>query len=189
MEQVPAYRGTMVSTIVRMVDDDAEVLHAIEQHLPKPVLQRMRSSSRLAWLPAEPFDQLKQAHFEHVGPEGYVAFWRRYMTQIAENPLFRSLLEGGKRIFGTTPAGVLKWTPKGWGLSTRGCGTFSADIALSAATLTLADASPSSRQLSTGYTSKGTLLGLCDLLSIEGTVDVDDSRMDEGRFVMHARWA
>lgn len=178
----------MVSTIVRMVDDDAEILEAIEQHLPKPVLQRMRTSTRLAWLPAEPFDQLKQAHFEHVGVEGYVAFWRRYMTEIAVNPLFRSLLEGGKRIFGATPAGVLKWMPRGWGLSTRGCGTFSTDIASTTATITLEDASLSSRQASTGYTSKGTILGLCDLLSIEGTVDVDDSRMEDGRFVMHARW-
>ena len=179
----------MVSTVVRMVDDDADVLRAVEEHLPKPLLQRMRGSTRLAWLPAEPFDQLKQAHFEHIGAQGYVAFWRRYMTQAVGNPLFRNLFEGGKRIFGATPSGVIKWMPKGWGLSTRGCGRFSADITKNTATLTLEDAPESSRQTSTGYTSKGTILGLCDLLSIEGTVEVDDSGMQDGRFVMHARWA
>lgn len=189
MAHEPAYRGTMVSTVVRMMDDDSEILEAVEQQLPQPILHRMRTSTRLAWLPAEPFDLLKQAHFEHVGLERYVAFWRRYMTQVAVNPLFRNLLEGGKRIFGGAPSGVIKWMPKGWGLSTRGCGTFSADITETTATLTLEDAPPSSRQSSTGHTSKGTILGLCDLLSIEGTVEVDDSGMNEGRFVMHARWA
>lgn len=178
----------MVSTVVRMVDEDAEVLRAIKEHLAPPALAHMRTATRLAWLPAAPFDQLKQVHFEHAGPEGYVAFWRRYMTQIADNPLFRNLLEGGKRIFGATPAGVIKWMPKGWGLSTRGCGTFHADLTETTATLTLEDAPPSSRHASTGYSSKGTILGLCDLLSIEGTVEVDDSRMREGKFVMHARW-
>ena len=178
----------MVSTIVRMVDDDTRLLAAIEQHLSKAVLQQMRSSTRLAWLPAAPFDKLKHIHFEHVGLEAYVEFWRRYMTQIAVNPLFRSLLEGGKRIFGATPGGVIKWMPKGWGLSTRGCGTFTAEITEGSATLTLENAPASSRHVSTGQGSKGTILGLCDLLSIEGAVEVDDSRMKEGRFVMHARW-
>jgi len=179
----------MVSTVVRMMDDDADVLEAIERHVPKPALHRMRASTRLAWLPAEPFDQLKQAHLEHVGLEHYVAFWRRYMTQVAGNPLFRNLLEGGKRIFGTAPSGVIKWMPKGWGLSTRACGSLCVDMTETTATLFLKDAAPSSRQTSTGHASKGTLLGLCDLLSIEATVEVDDSRMNDGRFVMHAHWA
>lgn len=179
----------MVSSIIRMLDEDADVLRAVEEHVPKPLLQQMRSCTRLAWLPAEPFDQLKQVHFEHIGAEGYVAFWRRYMTQAAVNPLFRNLYEGGKRIFGTTPGSVLKWMPKGWGLSTRACGRFSADVTETTATLILEDAPESSRQASTGHTSKGTILGLCDLLSIEGTVEIDDSGMHDGRFVMHARWA
>lgn len=178
----------MVSTVVRMVDEDGELRGVLEQHLSAPVLLRMRTAPRLAWVPAAPFDQLKQIHLEHLGLEGYVAFWREYMAQVAVNPLFRSLLEGGKRIFGTTPTGVIKWMPRGWGLSTRGCGSFHADLTETAATLTLEDAPPSSRHVSTGYSSMGTILGLCDLLSVEGTVEVDDSRMSEGRFVMHARW-
>ncbi len=185
----PAYRGTMVSAIIRMLDDDPASVRAIEQHLPKPVLQEMRASTRLAWVPAEPFDQLKQLHFEHLGVDRYVDFWRQYMTQIAVSPLFRNLLEGGKRIFGTTPAGLLKWMPKGWDLSTRACGRFRVDVAQTTATITLEDAPSSSQQASTGHASRGAILGLCDLLSIESTVDVDDSRMSEGRFVLHAHWS
>lgn len=187
-EEDPAYRGTMLKVVTARVDDDAPLCAEITKVVGKEAMARMRTATRLAWLPAEPFDLLKQTHYDRVGQDAYVEFWRRYMTSIAENPLFRSLLEGGKRIFGSSPAGVLKWMPKGWALSTRGCGTFETDFGDRHATLVLHGAPNSSRVRSTGHTSRGTILGLFDLLSIDGEVEVDDSRMDEGHFEMHARW-
>ncbi len=178
----------MVSNILRMVDEDASLLAAIQERVPEPSLRRMRSAPGLAWVPAEPFDRLKQIHFEHVGEDDYVAFWRQYTTQLAVSPLFRRLLEGGKRIFGATPSGVLKWVPRGWAVSTRDCGIPRIDVTETTASLTIEGAPQSSRQVSTGHTSRGSLLGLCDLLSIDATVTVDDSQMDAGRFIMDVRW-
>ncbi len=188
MADDPAYRGTMTRTIVQMVDADTDLLHTVQKVIDAPALQRMRISKSLAWLPAEPLDRLKQIHYDHAGQDAYVAFWRRYMTGIAENPLFRRLLEGGKRIFGNDPAGLLKWMPKGWALSTRGCGTFTVELGERRATLVLDGAPASTRQSSTGQTSRATILGVFDLLDVEGKVEVDDTRMNDGHFEMHARW-
>jgi hypothetical protein len=185
----PAYRGTMLKVVSQRVEQDPSLDAAVTEAAGKAEITRMRQASRLAWLPADPFDRLKQAHFEHVGQDAYVDFWRGYMTGVAENPLFRSLLDGGKRIFGNSPAGVLKWMPKGWALSTRGCGSFTTEFGECEATLVLHGAPPSSRVQSTGQTSRGTILGLFDLLSIDGEVEVDDTKMSDGHFEMHARWS
>ncbi len=186
----PAYRGTLVRTIIEMIDAQPPLRELIDSSVSRPDLQRMRSATRLAWLPAGPFDRLKETHFEHVGADAYEAFWRAHMTGVADIPLFRSLLESGRRIFGASPAGLIKWMPKGWALSTRGCGTFTVEFAADrgSASVVLADAHPSSRQTSTGHAAKATLQGMCEILSMEGTVELDDGRAKDGHFEMGVRW-
>jgi|GEM_PF-2394630 len=178
----------MVTTIMRLVDADPELSRVVAERVEQSALQSMRTAGRLAWVPAEPFDQLKQALFEYAGEDAYVEFWRRSMRGIADNPLFHNLLEGGKRIFGKTPAGILKWMPRGFAVSTRGCGSFAVEFGDSRATVTLEGAPTSSRLRSTGQTTRATVLGMLDLMSIEGRVELDDSGMDDGRFKVHASW-
>jgi len=178
----------MVKAIVKVVERDPALLTAVEARVDPEALQTMRTSTRLAWVPAENFEALKRALHHQLGEAAYVELWRRYSSSITDNPLFRNLLEGGKRIFGNSPAGILKWMPKGWALTTRECGHLHTEVEPHAAVATIEGAPPCARHRCTGLSSAGSILGLFDLLSLEGECELDDSRCDEGRFVMRARW-
>ncbi len=172
-----------------MLEQEPEAMAAVCDALDGDALEAIRAASRLAWVDAAPFDRLKQVHLDTVGETRYVQFWRVYMTSVGENPLFKALFEGGRRIFGASPAALVKWMPRGWAVSTRACGSFDVDASDRSATITIGDVPSCGRLRSTGLSSKGTILGLWDLTGTEGTVDMDDARMSDGAFTLRAHWS
>lgn len=172
-----------------MLEQEPEAMAAVREAVDADVLATMRAASRLAWVDAAPFDRLKEVHLHTVGEDPYVQFWRAYMASVGQNPLFKALFEGGRRIFGATPASLVKWMPRGWAVSTRACGSFDVDASEHSATITIADAPACARMRATGLSSKGTVLGLWDLTGTDGTVEMDDARMAEGVFTLRAQWS
>jgi hypothetical protein len=103
-----------------------------------------------------------------------------------EGPMLKALWDAGVRLFGLSPAGLLRWADQFWGQVYRGCGTLTFDSAQSCLSL---DGVPAVLIRSTPWLEG--LAGACDgvlqLCRVQGHTEV--KRLDDTRAVLVVRIA
>jgi len=97
----------------------------IRKLLGEPVAGELTAVSGVAWVAFEVEAKLADAVFEALGPADARAFYRRKTVRSFEIPLIRPLLQSALRLFGASPASMVKLVGRTWALVSRNCGTYS----------------------------------------------------------------
>ncbi len=79
----------------------------------------IRAAGLLAWMPMRVYADLIDATRTALGSRGSRQFWRDMMTSSFERQLLKPLLDGALRLYGRTPASLLRRAPQAWSLVSR----------------------------------------------------------------------
>ncbi len=86
------------------------------------VLARMKAAGRTGWLPIEDDVQFVDAIVAECGEAGAIELIRASVNAHFAGALLASLVKGAQRIFGMSPAGLMKMVPRAWPMVYRGFG-------------------------------------------------------------------
>ncbi len=87
--------------------------------IPEKSLDAIDHTPGFSWIDIEDDRWLLDGIMAVLGREDAVECWQGNVGSIIERPLLRSFVEGGVRLFGGKPGGLLKLIPKGWPLVYR----------------------------------------------------------------------
>jgi len=186
----PAYRGTLCHGGLAAFSADpthgAAVLAAVDpRHL-----DAIRGANKLAWIDAEALDELNAAYLRIAGRDGYIEFWRRYTIGSVDSTLFGALFSGALRIFGRSPAGILKWVRRAWEVTTRDYGRVEVDVEPDVVRIRLLDLPPGGRHLTVPLSMQASVMGVIEFAGHVPNVDCDLGQLERfGRCEVSARWS
>ncbi len=87
--------------------------------IPESSLDAIDNTPGFSWLDIEHDSWLLDGIMAVLGRKDAVECWRGNIANLIERPLLNSFVEGGLRIFGRKPGGLIKLIPKGWPLAYR----------------------------------------------------------------------
>jgi hypothetical protein len=102
-----------------------EECEAVLAKIPPEILRAIDESVGVEWFPMPHDLAVTRAIDAALGRGEADRFWRRLAEHSMETPLFRTLVEGARALFGATPAAWARWIPQGWDLIFRDCGSWS----------------------------------------------------------------
>jgi hypothetical protein len=82
---------------------------------------------RLSWLPLETHMQLLESAHVAVGDDRFRLSSRHATRQSFDAPPLTGLVQTAARLFQVSPAGLLRWAPRGWAASFRNAGSVEVD--------------------------------------------------------------
>ena len=188
--ETPAYRGALCHAALAAVTADARhgarVLAAID-----PIhLSTIRSASRLAWVHAEALDQLNATYLRAAGADCYVDFWRRYTIGATDSTLLGSFFQCALRIFGRSPAGLMKWVGRAWEVTTRDYGRAVVLDRGDAVCVRLEGIPAQCRHVTVPLTTQASLTAIIEFVEFVPEVSCDLRRFaTEGTYDVVARWS
>lgn len=179
--------------------DHLETIRATEPHLlaqiasvaPPGTLDAMNRMTRLSWIPMRQHMRLAEATRQIIGPWEHRALWRRTALRILQQPGLETLIDGTIRLFGLTPQGLSKVTPRTWGLVSRACGklTLEPSPAQNQARIVLTDFPP--ELFATGTFAEG-LAGcfeaVYELCDTQGQIIIAKQNLEAGAATFHMIW-
>src|SRR4051812_20404510 len=80
------------------------------------VLGQVRAAGVFEWLPAPLHLAVANSIHDTLGADGGRRFWRDLMEVSFERSLLKPLVDGGLRLFGRSPLGILRMTPQAYSL-------------------------------------------------------------------------
>jgi len=86
------------------------------------VLEKVANSVSVAWLPVECDVDITRAVVDVLGVEGNRRWSRDALLRSAHGPLLKPILEGAIALFGLTPHGLYRVTPRGFAMIYRNIG-------------------------------------------------------------------
>lgn len=186
----PAYRGALCHGGLAAIRADATHGAAALAAVDPRHVETIQSSSRLAWIDADALDELNAAYLSVAGRDGYLDFWRRYAIGSVDSTLLGSLFGGALRIFGRSPAGLLKWVGRAWEVTTRDYGTMLVDVEPDVVRIRLVDLPPGVRRITVPLCTQGSVSGVIEFTGHVPHVECDLSQLEEhGRYEVTARWS
>jgi len=160
-----------------------EAAARILAELPPAHLKVIERSTRVDWLPVEVDVALVQVIHAEVGDEGLRHWGREALRRSFESSALRPLITTVARVFGLSPAALLKAAPQAWRATFRGCGELSVEEASGGLVVRLVGL-PSQLhhrpfQLSIG----GSLEAVFDLAKVDGHIRlVEPGGLAEARY-------
>lgn len=138
------------------------------------LVRTIEDAARVAWLPVEVDVALTLAVHKVTGDAGVRGWSRKTLLKTSQQPLLRTVVEAGVRIFGMTPRGLYRWVPHGWGTIYRDGGelTFEARVGESAV-LVHHDIPAPMRSLPYLVGMAGAFEAVLDLAQADGEVRLD----------------
>ncbi len=162
----------------------------VMEHVDADLARKVREAGRLSW-----FDWRVNAHFDRailmgLGHEGALRFWRSYGIYVATDGVFAKTVEGAVRLFGLSPAVLVRRYPDGYNFATRRQGRVTATAGSNDMEVAVYfDALPED-VATPGFivAQQGALCALLELCGATGEVEVDDQYAQEGNLVYRVRW-
>lgn len=155
------------------------------------VVGRIRSATRVEWIPATDQVALNDAIRAEVSREAYLEFWGETGLLAARDSIFSQVAQGAMRLFGVSPSSLYKILPRANKHVTRDVGEYQIDVDPDGrfVVVTFHSIAPEllktdSWFLSASVTIKTPLL----LLGRDGRVEVDEENYEEGRFRWIVSW-
>jgi hypothetical protein len=102
-----------------------EVASRVLAGLPPGLLRTIERSPRADWLPIQLLLTFCHVVAAEVGDAGLRAWFRAATCRAVETSTLRPLMETVVRIFGLSPAALLRGAPQGWRATFRDCGELS----------------------------------------------------------------
>jgi hypothetical protein len=150
------------------------------------VVARVRAAGVFEWLPASLHLSIADAVHAALGDEGSRRFWRDLMMLSFDRSLLKPLVDGGIRLFGRSPLGILRMTPQAYQLVSRDCGVVRVEpgpvaggVRLSFEGLPAALRVPAWVEICAGNCEAALAA-----LDLRGTVTTDSRALGEGRFTV-----
>jgi hypothetical protein len=103
---------------------DPPRLAKIEEIVGRPFVAELTAASGVAWIAFEFEAKLADATYEVLGASETRALYRRKTVRSFDIPLIRPILQSSLRVFGATPASILKMVGRTWALASRNCGSY-----------------------------------------------------------------
>lgn len=124
MEAVYQVRASYMLLFRRALDR----LSSVEQpvvfpHVADETIHKVNRSRGMGWLPVEFNLELTRA-VAQLGPRRTERFYRELWGVALGNRLYQTLVRAVRRYGSNNPARYLRWVPKVYGLTFRGCGEF-----------------------------------------------------------------
>lgn len=185
----PEYRRSLVRAIRQQFVEDgieAEVLARLPEHLREHAL----STDRSGWVPAELIIEIDKALVGQFGEEGLIDFWKRFGSRARNIPVLGAMAEGLTRVF-AGPHGILKLMPRSFSAVGRHNGVIEAqlDDDKLGGRLGYRDVPAILSHRYFVLANEGSLLGAFALIGTNPTMRSEMQDLDDGRFVIHMRWA
>jgi hypothetical protein len=189
----PECKGSYARSLLAAVDTlGGSTAAAIRHATPPEAIARIESAVATEWIPFEHYQAVAEAVRKELGDAQNRRFWHKVTARNFASPLLHHLIEGAVRVFGMSPAGLLKIAPRGRDLMVRGCGTltFTNGSELRSGVLVLDHFPPS--LFATGTTLEivgATFEGFFEIAHTRGTVTVTEQDPTRARAVFLVRWA
>lgn len=183
----PQYRVAMCRMTLRRIRDlpeAEEVLALVEPHS----IDAIDNGRSLTWIDCDPFGHLTDALLQVLGTEAFIEFFANQVNGWSESKLFGPLIASAQRIFGSNPAGQLKWMARGWQVTTRNMGTLKTESHDRTGQVTYQDLPPRLRVDRFLYAIEGSLRGLVRSQGETPEVTIDASEIKHGTVTCTVRW-
>jgi hypothetical protein len=105
---------------------DSARLQAVRTLLGEAFIQELTGASGVSWLSFEIEAKLADAVYNGLGAVEARALYRRKTARSFDIPLIRPVLDGALRLFGASPASIVKLVGRTWATISRDCGKYSA---------------------------------------------------------------
>lgn len=187
----PAVRARYMQTFAKhLASLPAEDMAAICAAVPTETWTAIESAGLLAWLPLETNLACTKAVAARLGPERTNRFFRELLMAALDTPLLRGFVQGVLRVAVPDPGQYLPWLARGFELMFRNAGKWTViERSPGWALLELGDVP---REIVTDLiwikATASSLLGLHDLVDIEGTVVVHEVDIKARTVTYAARW-
>lgn len=167
--------------VIEALPEGPSVLDAV----PAAVLAAIRSSPRTSWLGAENMMELLRACERVGGVELSERAAFGVTTRTEDHPLFRPLVQGALRLFGSGPVPLFKVLPRAWKISNRDSGVLEVETAPSDAKVHVHDLAPELDCDEWKRSWRGTARGMLSLAKVQGDAIVT---LEPGGFRVDVHW-
>jgi hypothetical protein len=159
--------------------------------LPASTRETIESSGRTAWLPMAIHVELADIMEAAYGPVRAHEHYRRSFAASLREGVFGPLVRTGTRIFGTTPATLLRWLHRGWEASFRNAGRAAGEVLGPGRGQVVYSGLPPVCTASDPWldSAQGSIYGSLDAIGFDGVVRVDKSTRNEGRMIISIEWS
>lgn len=144
------------------------------------------TSPPAAWIPASWLLELQERMLAAGGDELVVDVCRRAVDRSHQSALLNAVRAQAMKLIGSRPQLIYRWVPGARAMTVRGLGAAVYEEAEAGCRIIVAQLSPalqSHRGLRLG--TRGSLLGLLDVMKLAGEVDVEPR---DDRVMFHVRW-
>lgn len=188
----PHIRAALPLQSLRVLESMAGSEHTrVLARLQPETLARLRSVTRLEWLPLEMDVELSLAVTDVLGPNVDRERARLGVLQCFETPLLRPFLRGADMLFGLSPGGLIATVPRGWPAVYRDAGHLRYEVDGGLRRVLIYEDIPQVVIGSRQYldTLAGGLESVFDLCKVVGSVSL--GRIDVGarRAELHFEWS
>jgi hypothetical protein len=182
----PCIRANWTKLALKFLRQQPALGEPILARVNGDTLQQVRAAGVFDWLPAELHLSLAEGARVALGAEGARRFWRDLMRLSFERSLLKPLFDGGIRLFGRSPHGILRMTPQAYQLVTRACGRVRVEPGggPGAVLLTFEDLPALLRTHTWVEICTGNCDATLDALQVTGSVTSDFHALAQGRFTV-----
>jgi hypothetical protein len=186
----PLVRGRHLKMLLASVERHA-LGATVVARLDPGLLQGIKGSSGLDWLPMAQDLALTRAIYDGLGQVGGDRFFRDHTLGAFEGPVLQTMVLTAVRLFGLEPGSWARWVPKGWQLLFRGCGEWAVtDARAGQVTLTLSSMPSACAVDEIWIRSVAHSLGaLLDLAKVRGVVELVPRVAGTSQAAFQLRWA
>jgi serine/threonine protein kinase len=96
----------------------------VSEALGHPWLGMLEKTTGIAWVPFELEARIADAAYKVLGADETRALYRRKTHRSFEIPIIRPIFQSALRLFGGTPASLVRMMGKSWTLLARDCGSY-----------------------------------------------------------------
>lgn len=150
-----------------------EIASRMLADLSPATLRRITGATRVDWLPVELHLELARLGLQRLGEAGLRAWARASFLRSTESSLLGPIFQGAARLFGLSPAALLRTAPAAYRAVFRGCGDLVAvELEERRWRMVFQDLPPVARERAFLLSMAGALDGALELGRAEGEVQL-----------------
>jgi hypothetical protein len=105
--------GSTQDTVNYLEEFRPGLFSRVESAITPGHIERIRSYSRMAWLPLDEDVIFAEAAYAAIGPRSAHTFWTEFINkQLEEAAILRAAVGSAMRLFDMDPGSLLRWVPK-----------------------------------------------------------------------------
>ena len=158
--------------------------------IPATLRAEIEASGNSTWMPIEMHVQLADLMQDAYGPARAHEHYRRSFAESVQGAVVGPLFRTGVRLFGMTPAALLRWAHRAWDVSFRGCGALRGEVDGPGRGRLVYEDLPAVCAASDAWmgSAQGSAYGAFDVCEVSGVVRIDKRRRGERGMDLVLEW-